>query len=224
MVLWAEACPFASSSTASLSTTGLNVLCVQKTLTLTLNGGGVESKWVLWGKNGAWGDATCTCPRTCVSRPCSSLCMVTRVLALQVWLSICLMVSGREDLSLHSVGSIQAVDDYPNYTWDGLTLNLFCSTTFTVNVTHKQQHRFTFQQMLAIGNYFNNPNSTWFKHVRNPSATINRTINLNNHIYVKISTSHKLLSNHASKSSGRSPTSNCFFLFRLLVLVLFISV
>ena len=202
---------------------GLNILCVQKILTLTLNGG-VESKWVLWGKNSAWGDATCTYPRTCVSRPCSSLYMVTRVLALQVWLSICLVVSGREDLSLHSVGSIQAVDDYPNYTWDGLTLNLFCSTTFTVNVTHKKQHRFTFQQKLAIGNYFYSPNSTWFKHVRNPSATINRTINLNNHIHVKISTLHKLLSNHASKSSGWSPTSNCFFLFRPLALVLFIPV
>ena len=32
--------------------------------------------------------------------------LVTRVLALQVWLSICLMVSDREDLFLHSVGSI----------------------------------------------------------------------------------------------------------------------
>ena len=39
-----------------------------------------------------------------------------------------------------------AEDDYPNYTWDGLTLNLFCSITFIVKVTHKQQHRFTFQQ------------------------------------------------------------------------------
>ena len=28
VVLWAEACPFASSSTESLSTMGLNVLCV----------------------------------------------------------------------------------------------------------------------------------------------------------------------------------------------------
>ena len=28
VVLWAEACPFASSSTVSLPTTGLNVLCV----------------------------------------------------------------------------------------------------------------------------------------------------------------------------------------------------
>ena len=28
VVLWTEACPFASSSTESLSTTGLNVLCV----------------------------------------------------------------------------------------------------------------------------------------------------------------------------------------------------
>ena len=43
--------------------------------------------------------------------------MVARVLALQAWLSICLMVSGREDLSLHSVGSIQAVDDYPVTPW-----------------------------------------------------------------------------------------------------------
>ena len=133
--------------------------------------------------------------------------MVTRILALQVWLSICLMVSGREDLSLHSVSSIQAVDDYPNYTWNGLTLNLFCSITFIVNVTHKQQHRFTFQHMLAIGNYSNIPNPTWLMHVWNPSATISRTINLNNQIYVKISTSHKLLSSHVGKSSGWSPTS-----------------
>ena len=28
VVLWAEACPCASSSTESLSTTGLNVLCI----------------------------------------------------------------------------------------------------------------------------------------------------------------------------------------------------
>ena len=176
------------------------------------------------GKNSAWGDATYTCPRACVSRPCSSPCMVTCVLALQVWLSICLMVSGREDLSLHSVGSIQAVDDYPNYTWDGLTLNLFCSITFIVNVTHKQQHHFTFQQMLATGNYFSIPNSTWHMHVWNPSATTNRTNNLNNHIFVNIIMSHKLLSSHVGKSPGWSPTSNGFFLFRSLALVLFISV
>ena len=36
----------------------------------------------------------------CVPRPCSSLCMVTRVLALQVWLSTCSMVSGREESSM----------------------------------------------------------------------------------------------------------------------------
>ena len=112
------------------------------------------------GKNGAWGDATCTCPRTCVSRPCSSLCMVARVLALQVWLSICLMVSGREDLSLHSVGSIQAADDYPNYTWDGLTLNLFCSTTFVV--IHQAAASFHFSAATVTGNFSNNPNLTWF--------------------------------------------------------------
>ena len=70
-----------------------------------------------------------------------------------------------------------AEDDYPNYTWDGLTLNLFCSITFIVKVTHKQQHRFIFQQTLSTGNYSNSLNSTWFEHVRNPSATINRTIN-----------------------------------------------
>ena len=85
---------------------------VYKNLNLILKWGGGEQMGTL-GKNGAWGDATCTCPRTCVSRPCSSLCMVARVLALQAWLSTCLMVSGREDLSLHSVSSIQAVDDYP---------------------------------------------------------------------------------------------------------------
>ena len=61
----------------------------KKPLTLTLNGGGGGEQMGTLGKNGAWGDATCTCPRTCVPRPCSSLCMVTRVLALQVWLSIC---------------------------------------------------------------------------------------------------------------------------------------
>ena len=104
--------PLPPAQPLSLSTTGLNVLCVQKILTFSSNGGGGEQMGTL-GKNGAWGDATCTCPRTCVSRPCSSLCMVARVLALQVWLSTCLMVSGREDLSLHSVGSILAVDDYP---------------------------------------------------------------------------------------------------------------
>ena len=65
------------------------------------------------GKNGGWDDATCKCPRTFASRPCSSLCMVACVLALQAWLSTCLMVSSREDLSLHSVGCIEAVDDYP---------------------------------------------------------------------------------------------------------------
>ena len=126
--------------------------------------GGGEQMGTL-GKNGAWGDATCTCPRTCVSRPCSSLCMVACVLALQVWLSICLMVSGREDLSLHSVGSILAVDDYPKYTWDGLTLNLFCSFTFIVNITHKQQCQFTFQQTLVTANSSNFPNLTWYMYL-----------------------------------------------------------
>ena len=134
------------------------------------------------------------------------------------------MVSSRGDLLLHSVGSIQAVDDYPNYTRDSLTLNLFCSITFIVNVTHKQQHHFTFQQMLLTSNYFNIPNSTWHTHVWNPSATTNRTTNLNNHIFVKIIMSHKLLSSHVGKSSGWSPMSKCFFPFRSLALVLFISV
>ena len=109
VVLWAEACPFASSSTAVPVHHGTErFMCTN----LFLKWGGEQMGTL--GKNGAWGDATCICPRTCVSRSCSSLCMVARVLALQVWLSICLMVSGREDLSLHSVGSILAVDDYPN--------------------------------------------------------------------------------------------------------------
>ena len=43
-----------------------------------------------------------------------------------------------------TLGKNGAWDDYPNYTWDGLTLNLFCSITFIVKVTHKQQHRFIF--------------------------------------------------------------------------------
>ena len=140
-----------------------------------MGGGGGEQMGTL-GKNCARGDATCTCPRTCVSRPCSSLCMVTRVLALQVWLSSCLMVSGREDLSLHSVGSIQAADDYPNFTWDGLTLNLFCSATFIViHITAASFHFFS--ATTVTGDYSNNPNSTWFKYIRSSSATINRTIN-----------------------------------------------
>ena len=103
--------PLPPAQPLSLSTTGLNVLCVQKILTFSSNGG-CEQMGTL-GKNAAWGDATCTCPRICAPRPCSSLCMVTRVLVLQVWLSTCSMVSGREDLSLYSVGSILTVDDYP---------------------------------------------------------------------------------------------------------------
>ena len=91
--------PLPPAQPLSLSTTGLNVLCVQKNLTFSSNGGGGEQIGTL-GKNGAWGDATCTCPRTCVSRPCSSLCMVACVLALQVWLSTCSMVSGREESSM----------------------------------------------------------------------------------------------------------------------------
>ena len=106
--------PLPPAQPLSLSTTGLNVLCVQKNFNLFLKwGGGVGEQMGTLGKYGAWGDATCTCPRICVSRPCSTLCMVAHVLALQVWLSNCLMVSGREDLSLHSVGSILTVDDYP---------------------------------------------------------------------------------------------------------------
>ena len=111
--LWAEACPFASSSTAVPVHHGTERFMCTKILTFSSNGGGGEQMGTL-GKNGAWGDATCICPRTCVSRPCSSLCMVARVLALQVWLSTCSMVSGREDLSLHSVGSILTVDNFPN--------------------------------------------------------------------------------------------------------------
>ena len=112
VVLWAEACPLASSSTAVPVHHGTERFMCTKIFNLFLKWGGGEQMGTL-GKNGAWGDATCICPRTCVSRSCSSLCMVACVLALQVWLSICLMVSGREDLSLHSVGSILAVDDYP---------------------------------------------------------------------------------------------------------------
>ena len=112
VVLWAEACPFASSSTVVPVHHGTEHFMCTKNSNLFLKWGGEQM--VTLGTNGAWGDATCTCPRTCVSRPCSSLCMVARVLALQVWMSNCLMVSGREDLSLHSVGSILAVDDYPN--------------------------------------------------------------------------------------------------------------
>ena len=91
--------PLPPAQPLSLSTMGLNILCVQKFPTFSSNGGGGEQMGTL-GKNGAWGDATCTRPGTCVPRPCSSLCMVTRVLALQVWLSTCSMVSGREESSM----------------------------------------------------------------------------------------------------------------------------
>ena len=97
VVLWAEACPFASSSTAVPVHHGIERFMCTKILTFSSKGG--EQMGTL-GKNGAWGDATCICPRTCVSRPCSSLCMVACVLALQVWLSTCSMVSGREESSM----------------------------------------------------------------------------------------------------------------------------
>ena len=90
--------PLPLAQPLSLSTTGLNILCVQKIPTFSSNGGGEQMGTL--GKNGAWGDATCTCPGTCGPRPCSSLCMVTHVLALQVWLSTCSMVSGREESSI----------------------------------------------------------------------------------------------------------------------------
>ena len=106
VVLWAEACPFASTSTSVPVHHGTErFMCTKKFFFNLFLKWGAEQMGTL-GKNGAWGDATCTCPRTCVSRPCSSLCMVACVLALQVWLSTCSMVSGREDLSLQSVGSI----------------------------------------------------------------------------------------------------------------------
>ena len=104
VVLWAEACPFAFSSTAVPVHHGTERFMCTKILTFSSNGGGGEQMGTL-GKNGAWGDATCTCPRTCVSRPCSSLCMVTCVLALQVWLSTCSMVSGREESSMYRLHS-----------------------------------------------------------------------------------------------------------------------
>ena len=67
VVLWAEACPFASSSTAVPVHHGTErFMCTNSNLFLKWGGG--VSKWVLWGKNGAWGDATCTCPGTCVPR------------------------------------------------------------------------------------------------------------------------------------------------------------
>ena len=72
VVLQAEACPFASSSTAVPVHHRLNILCVQKSQPFPQMGGGGKQMGTL-GKNGAWGDATCTCPRICVSRPCSSL-------------------------------------------------------------------------------------------------------------------------------------------------------
>ena len=102
VVLWAEACPFASSSTAVPVHHRTEPFMCTKFQPLHQMGG--EQTGTL-GKNGAWGDATCTCPGTCVPRPCSSLCMVTHVLALQVWLSTCSMVSGREESSMYRLHS-----------------------------------------------------------------------------------------------------------------------
>ena len=173
VVLWADACPFASSSTAVPVHRGTECFMCTKILTLSLNGRGEQMGTL--GKNGAWGDATCTCPRTCVSRPCSSLCMVARVLALQVWLSTCSMVSCREESSMCQLHFSSGW--LPQYTWDGLNLNLFCSFTFIVNVTHKQHHQFTFLQTLVMANSSNFPNLTWYMHLYNLSAATNRTIN-----------------------------------------------
>ena len=79
VVLWAEACPFASSSTAVSVHHGTEHLMCTKNFNLFLKWGGEQMGTL--GKNGAWGDATCTCPRICAPRPCSSLCMVACVLA-----------------------------------------------------------------------------------------------------------------------------------------------
>ena len=49
VVLWAEACPFASSSTAVPVHHGTEHFMCTKILTFSSNGGGV-SKWVLWGR------------------------------------------------------------------------------------------------------------------------------------------------------------------------------
>ena len=128
VVLWAEGLPLCLQLNRCPCPPRDWTFHVYKIPTFSSNGGGDEQMGTL-GKNGAWGDATCTCPGTCVPRPCSSLCMVTRVLALQVWLSTCSMVSRREESSMCRLHS-WAVDDYPKYTWNGLTLNLFCSITF----------------------------------------------------------------------------------------------
>ena len=50
VVLWAEACPFASSSTAVPVHHGTERFMCTKTLTFSSNGGGGEQKWVLWGR------------------------------------------------------------------------------------------------------------------------------------------------------------------------------
>ena len=49
VVLWAEACPFASSSTTVPVHHGTERFMCTKILTFSSNGGGV-SKWVLWGR------------------------------------------------------------------------------------------------------------------------------------------------------------------------------
>ena len=66
------------------------------------------SKWVLWGRMvlGVMSPVHVQGP-VCPDHVAASAWLPVS------WLSICLMVSGRENLSLHSVGSILTVDDYP---------------------------------------------------------------------------------------------------------------
>ena len=71
--------PLPPAQPLSLSTTGLNISCVQNS-NLFLKWGGGMSKWVLWGRTVLGVMRPVHVPGTCVPRPCSSLCMVTRVL------------------------------------------------------------------------------------------------------------------------------------------------
>ena len=120
--------PLPPAQPLSLSTTGLNILCVQNS-NLFLKWGGAVSKWVLWGRT-----VLGVMPPVHVQGP-----VCPDHVAASAWLPVswlcrfgCPPVQwcpvGR---SPPCVGSIpERVDDYPKYTWDGLTLNLFCSITF----------------------------------------------------------------------------------------------
>ena len=129
VVLWAEACPFASSSTAVHVHHGTECFHVYKNSNLFLKNGGGWANGYFWGRT-----VLGVMPPVYVQGP-----VCPDHVAASAWLPVswlcrfgcppvqwCPVGEESSMCRLHS----WAVDDYPKYTWDGLTLNLFCSITF----------------------------------------------------------------------------------------------